>query len=102
LQILAGNICIITELIKPKAHFYGSEVYIFDWNTPTMAQEELQITDEQKDRLFFLKAWRKLEGSRGWPDNYEKRLAQYQPGTKEYAQVAVDRIEHFIETQGDE
>jgi hypothetical protein len=97
---LAGNLCIMAGLVKPVLG-PNFEVYEFSQDTPKKAAEYLGVDDQQEiSKLFFLKHW---SGSRnnpgpGWPEEFEKKLEECTPGSKEYAQVAVDRIEHYIKT----
>lgn len=92
---LAGNVCVMAKLVTP-IDFEGHDLYEFDNSTPTQAQEYLGISMEDADNLFYLQTWGVVDG--GWPKKFEKQLLKYTPGSKEYAQVGVDRIEHYIQT----
>ena len=104
---IAGDACILFGKIKPskviKELDWELGVYTFPDNTYRLAQEVLGLTENQALSLFLLKSWSWKfddEGNDyvGWPNKFAKRLEKYKPGTKKYAQVAVDRIEHFIRT----
>lgn len=107
---LAGNTVIMAGIVKPRALFDGGTVYELEGETPRDARDYLEITEEQADRLFYLKSWNyglgvvnDEEGNpAGWPDEFEERLSKYQPGTSGYLRATLDRIDHFIATFGDE
>lgn len=96
---IAGSLCIMTGLVKPSAHFGYEDVYVMGWDTHDKAVQELQIDFVQGRRLFLLKSWGNKEG---WPEQFETELAKYEPGTPEYVDVTIRRINHFIATGGDE
>lgn len=101
---LAGNTCIIAGLIKPVIQ--EGFVYEFPSNTPYLAEKWLGITEREAGDLFFLRSWGHAVEDKvkeqvvkvGWPEEFENRLALCQFGSEAYAQVAVDRLEHFIAT----
>jgi hypothetical protein len=104
---IAGNLCILSGIIKPKQiikNFDSDiEVYEFSRNTPKQAAEALGLSYLEAAKLFFLKYWEAEYNDEtgeyiGWPDEFAKRLEAIKPGTKAYAKVTVARIEHFIET----
>jgi hypothetical protein len=53
----------------------------------------LGLDDSQARKLFY---------TPDWPYEFQHRLEQHKPGTKAYAKVAAERIEHFIATNGSE
>lgn len=56
------------------------------------ATVRLGLDEEQRQRLFY---------SDRWPEPFQTKIRiDYDPGTKRYAQVVVDRIEHFIKSDG--
>jgi hypothetical protein len=93
---MAGNLCVMTGKIKPKIHFNGAQVYHFPHNTALLASEILGISPYEGEKLFMLSSW--TTDGNGWPVNFSTKLMTYSPGTKQYAQVVVDRIEHYIAT----
>jgi hypothetical protein len=64
----------------------------------------LRISEEQRERLFYLSQWREWNGTQyGWPEPYESRylatLSDDKPeNTRRRADAICDRIRHFIET----
>lgn len=96
---LAGNVLVMTGKIVPSRHFDGKEIYDFPETSPDLAQQRLGLDDEQARRLFYLTRW---GFHLGWPDKFARRLDQCSPGTKAYAKVASDRIDHYIATGGEE
>lgn len=98
---IAGNTCIVNGNIIPSKHWGGAEVYEFPADTLEIAAGALDIDRDQARKLFYLTPWGFFDdnGKRvGWPQEFEERLDNTVIGTIEYAQVAVDRIEHFINT----
>ena len=94
---LAGNVCVMEGVVKPDRILPGKlEIYSFDEDTPRIARLALGISENDAERLFYLRSF----GFRdlGWPEEFERRVLNCTPGTKKYAQVAVDRIEHYIKT----
>lgn len=91
---LAGNVCVMEKIVKPTVDSWR-EVYSFSYDTRELACQALGISEEEGDKLFFLHSW----GYRmGWPEEFDDKLRAAKPGTQEYAQIAVDRIEHYIQT----
>lgn len=63
------------------------------------AQEALGLNYDQAERLFYFQEW--SSGGRGWPSQFRNAYDEAKtPAAR--AKVAVDRIEHFIETEGRE
>jgi len=68
---------------------------------PYLAAEELGLSIEQKQRLFYLSKHGHGNGQYYWPVNFELEYnAAKTPLDR--AQVAVRRIQHFIDTNGNE
>lgn len=95
---LAGNYLVMTGAVKPHSYCTNMEVYAFTSSTPDIAGHALGLTEYQRHNLFYPHESR----YDGWPKEWQDKLDAKTPGTLEYAQVAVDRIEHFIATGGDE
>lgn len=68
------------------------------WSISGVAGELLGLTDDQKLRLFYLKSW---GYSQGWPEKYE---TAYRDATTPRARLtaAINRLKHFIKTDGAE
>lgn len=95
---LAGNYLVMRELVKPSSYCDSTEVYTFAADTDQLAADALGLDRDQMRRLFYPNESR----YHGWPAEWQEKLDATKPGTLEYAQVAVDRIEHFIATGGEE
>lgn len=95
---IAGSICIMQKLITP-TYNNDAKIYVFNVHTKTLAKNFLGISTKDANNLFFLPWWLPAGAvGSGWPDEFANRLSQWEPGTQEYAQVAVDRLEHYIQT----
>lgn len=76
-----------------------------DYIISDRARQDLQLTTEQSNRLFYFKSWGVVEDGQGnllgWSEKFEDRynMAATPLGR---AKVVVDRIEHFIKTKGRE
>ena len=92
---LAGSICIIEGLIRPR-FIENVSIYKFPYDTSKLAEVALGISEKDADKLFLCKSW--FDSKFGWPDEFAEELELYSPGSKEYADVAVRRIDHYIET----
>ena len=100
---LAGGCLIIGELVKPE-FVNGAKVYMFSNDAPIQAAKWLGITTIEATKLFFLKNWSdrifdpetKTYRKYGWPAEFASRLETLEPGSPEYAQVGVDRLEYYI------
>lgn len=57
---------------------------------PTMGKEALELSNEQADRLFYL---------RSWPERFA-RAYHYAVSAAARVEVLADRVQHFIETDG--
>jgi hypothetical protein len=107
---VAGSICVLTGVIKPKTVLKGLsslEVYSFPNHTPEMAAKALGLPLSLAEKLFYLKSWRVVfnkeeEVYPGWPEKFEEELEKHKPGSQGYAKVTVARIQHFIDTDGAE
>jgi hypothetical protein len=62
-------------------------------NTPAAAQQILNLSFEQAQRLFYVY---------NWPSEYQSRYIGSGKYPTEDAWVAAERIRHFIRTNGDE
>ena len=91
---LAGNVCVMEGIIKPVDDMH-QDAYVFSEETPSLACKALGIDEQEGEKLFYLHDW---TDHGGWPQEFEFRLEAATPGTQKYAQVAVDRIEHYIQT----
>lgn len=98
---IAGNVCILAGIVKPSERFNKNYIYELPQNTLELAAEALGIEYQQAARLFYLSKWDRAQGN-GWPEPFESRLEECDPGTLEYAQVTAERIDHFIKTNGAE
>lgn len=61
--------------------------------TPAGSAKLFGLTEEQAKCLFFRDCW---------PDEFSNKLDRLYFGTKRYARVVCDRIDHFIATKGAE
>ncbi len=59
--------------------------------TDIAGQEALELTDKEKDLLFY---------SDGWPEPFISRfkIAHWQGNKRKAARIAADRIDHFLQT----
>lgn len=55
------------------------------------ACEALELKTQSADKLFY---------STRWPEKFQARLGRCKEGSRPYAKVVSDRIEHFITTKG--
>lgn len=90
---LAGEVCLMAKLIPLKMK--KSSKYLTIHAASNYAAAYLGLSENEASKLFFLRYWTDTP-TIGWPTFFEIELSKYDPGTVEYAQVAVDRIEHFI------
>lgn len=106
---LAGNVCVMEGTVQPDYIFETEsgekiDVYTFSMDTPELACKSLGITESEGEKLFYLKNWShwiEEDGDYirvGWPEDFAAKLKACTPGTPEYAQVAVERIDHYIKT----
>src|SRR3954471_17554706 len=94
---IAGNICIVNGDIVPSKQWNGTEIYEFPYDTLKLAALASGVDKDQARKLFYLIPWGYSDDAGnpvGWPKEFEERLNNATVGTFEYAQVAVDRIEH--------
>lgn len=92
---LAGSTLIAAGLVKPEIR-PGRLEYHFPTTTEEQAAEFLGITVDQATSLFLLVDWSLDEN--GWPEEFADRLKACEPGTPEYLQVMLDRLEYFKQT----
>lgn len=64
------------------------------------AQDVLGLSSYESDRLFFFKRWTDDEEN-GWPDGFEDAYEEATTPTARL-QVAIDRVQHFLDTDGKE
>lgn len=92
--ILANNLGYIPKeggILLNNGQAYGHDI---EW----AATVALDLSDAEADRLFFFREWTDNERD-GWPEQFEDayRLA-YTPANR--LQVAIDRVQHFLDTEG--
>lgn len=63
-----------------------------------IAQHALDLTEDEKNRLFYLKSWGLVHG---WPDEFDVAYKAAKTPRKRLS-VAIARLEHFISTNGAE
>lgn len=79
-------------------YFDGSDLMHFE----DIAAAKLELTTAQAERLFYFKEW--IEGretGNGWPEGFAMDYDEAQTA-EERARTTVQRIEHFISTDGNE
>jgi hypothetical protein len=95
---LAGEICIMANLIKPDFETEGGKTaayYAFGSSAMVLAADWLGVNNREASKLFFLPA---MNINEHWPYDFDVALDQCKPGTVEYAQVVANRIDHYILT----
>lgn len=91
---IAGTALLIEKGVETYVKELSGMVRVVTWiSIESEAQEVLSINHSEGQRLFF---------TDNWPDKFKKQLNKNQPGTEAYAEVISKRIDHFIETDGQE
>lgn len=108
---IAGNVLVLCSGVKPRKGFVSFQDVLDAFNIVKdsfvlcvgafhgergireKAIELLNFDNTQADRLFVLS---------NWPDYFITKIVDLRPGTKKYAKVISDRIDHFIATEGRE